>query len=384
MGIAVIGGGIYGSTIAYFLKRFGDDEVLLFEKGDLGGVSTSRSAGIIRHHYSHKNHIRIVKRSREIIENLDEYIGRDGGFKQNGYLAVAGPDNERAFRDIVELQHEVGLDVDLLEPAELQDYLPAISPEELAVGAIEHEAGFADPYQVAVGFANGAQDLGAKIHPKTEVTDILTNGQTVTAVETEDEHYEVDYVVNAAGAFGAEIADMVGVSIPIEWHGALVAVLDASEPYGPDLPTVSDMDAGLYTKPEMGGEFVTGGFDHNPVDHPRNGAGRVSNSQLLNLFDLIEERLPGYADAEVVNTWTGLITDTPDAQQLIGRVQQLDNFYVAIGGNGHGFKEAPGFAESIAQDILGLNQENNLHPYRLSRFEENDEFVGRYDADWLG
>lgn len=252
MRIAIIGGGVYGSAIAYFLQRYGADDVRLFEKNDIGGVSTSRSAGIVRHHYSDENHIRIVKRSREILENLDTYIGRDGGFKQNGYLAVAGPKNEESFREIVRIQKKIDLDVDLLEPADIEKHHPAISSEGLAVGAVEHEAGFADPYQVAVGFLNKARELGTEVHPQTSVVDIETEAGDVKAVRTENNQYDVDYVVNAAGPHGANIASMVGVDIPITWHGALVVVLTASEPYGPDLPTLSFIDDGLYTKPEQG------------------------------------------------------------------------------------------------------------------------------------
>ncbi|WP_435335804.1 NAD(P)/FAD-dependent oxidoreductase [Haloarchaeobius sp. TZWWS8] len=384
MRIGIIGGGIYGSAIAYFLQRFGADDVVLFEKGTAGGISTARSVGIVRHHYSNRNHVKIVKRAREILENLEDHVDRDGGFRNNGFVAVAGEENEAAFRDVVRLQQQVGLDVELLSPDELASSLPGLSPDDVTVGAIEHEAGCADPYQVATGFLQKAQELGADVRTNTEVVDIRTDEGEVTTVRTPTNEYQVDLLVNAAGPFGGHIARMVGCDLPISWHGATIAVLESSEEYSSNYPSLSDMDSGLYTKPEPNGRFVAGGFGRKDIADPRHGSGSVSGAELRHLSSLIEHRLPGYDDAQVVTTWTGVVTDTPDGYQILGPSTACENFYNAVAGNGHGFKEAAALAESIAQDILGRTPRFDLTPYRHERFAVGDEFVSRYSADWLG
>lgn len=386
MRVAIVGGGIYGAAIAYFLERFGEEDVLLFEKNSPGGISTSRSVGIVRHHYSHRRHIEIVDRARTILAELSSWIGNDGGFRNNRYLAVAGEGNEDAFRDIVRLQRQAGIDVSLLDPDELTRHLPAIAPEGITVGAVEHDAGFADPYRVATGFLKRAREMGCEVHSNTEVVALQTNGDAVTAVETPTDTYDVDYVVNAAGPFGGEVAAMAGIDLPISWHGATIAVLDPSSGarYTVEHPTLADMDSGLYTKPEPGGHFVAGGFAQTTIENPRNGSGTVTTDDLQKLQELLEIRLPEYADAEVVDTWTGVITDTPDGYQIIGPSNEFHNFYNAVAGNGHGFKEATALAESIAQSVLDTDPRFDLNPYRLERFEEDDEFVNRYSADWLG
>jgi sarcosine oxidase subunit beta len=377
MRIGVIGGGVYGVSTAYFLKRFGADEVIVFEKGNIAGESTGYSAGIVRHHYAHDVQIRMAKRGREILANLSEYTGSDGGFRNNGYVVLADPDREAEFRETVALQRDLGIDVDLVEPDDLTDHLPAIDPTGVTIGAVEHEAGFADPYLVATGFANAAADLGVEVRTGTRVTGIEADGGTATAIETEGERVPVDYVVNAAGPWGREVGEMIGVDLPLERHESKIAVLESETPYGPDLPTLADptRQPDMYTKPEPGGEFVGGGLQRPTVDSER-GLEGGGTEFLREVSERLDRRLPGYADAQVAETWSGVITVTPDAIQIAGVPRGWENVFNVVGGSGHGFKEAPAFAESIAQTVLGEEPRIDLTPYRLERFREDAAFSG--------
>jgi sarcosine oxidase subunit beta len=149
--IGIIGGGVYGTAISYFLRRLGDPEVHLFERGTIASGSTGYSAGIIRHHYSNEIQIRLAKRGREIISELDEYTDNDGGFHANGYLMLAGAEQEEACRNTVRLQRGIGIDAVTVDPAGLEEYFPGMNPEGISVAAFESEAGFADPHLVRVG-----------------------------------------------------------------------------------------------------------------------------------------------------------------------------------------------------------------------------------------
>jgi sarcosine oxidase subunit beta len=382
MRIAIIGGGIYGSAIAYFLEEFGDEEVHLFERGEIGEGSTGKSAAIVRQHYSNKDHLHLVKRGRDILANLNEYVGQDGGFVQNGYLSLASEGNESALRDIVTIQKSLGIDVEVLQPDQIAERMPALEVGDVAIGAMENNSGFADPKEVTQGFVEKAQELGADVHTNTPVQDINLDGSHLTEVKTPNEDFDIDYVVNAAGPWGDRVASMVGLEIPISWHESKNAELTSSPPYEPDLPTVSDVDLGLYSKPETTGHFMAGGADrkegeNTPVD-PKTGLNGVDAEYLANLRNLIDHRIPGLDDVRVTGTWSGIITVTPDWHQIVGVPAGYKNFYNILGPSGHGFKEAPGFAESIAQEILGQEPRNDLSEYRLGRFESGSTFVGRY------
>lgn len=381
MRIGIVGGGVYGTAIAYFLQEIGDSEVVLFEQNGLGSASTGKSAGIVRHHYSDEIQIQFAKRGSEILSDLPERIGTDGGFHQNGYLIMAGEDDEEQFRYNVSLQQKAGVDVELVDPSRLDEIVPGISNEDVAVAALEHDGGFADPYLVGTGFARKAEELGATIKTNTTVTDLDVEDGAVTAVQTTEEKYPVDLVIDAAGPWAAEVAEMGGVEIPLTRYEAKVVVLSASESYTPDYPTVSDIEQGLYAKPEATGDFIAGGMEreggHESLTDRTDLEG-VTNGNLQHLGSMIERRLPGYADAGVVESWSEFITAPPDWHQIVGVPDGVENLYVAAGGSGHGFKEAPGFAESIAEDVLGRAPTNALHPYRPQRFDEGDVFDGGY------
>jgi len=386
MTIAIIGGGIYGTAIASYLTDVGVSDIVLLEKDAIGGLSTSRSVGIIRHHYSHTSQVRFAKRGRELLAGLEDRLGVDIGYRRNGYLACTGPENETLFRENVARQREAGVEVDLLTPQECVDWFPAATSEGVTVVAYEPDGAFADPYLVATTFATHAQEHGATIRPNTEVVDIEVEGGRAVALHTATDRIDVDVVVNAAGPLAAEVAALANVDVPLERYEAKELVLRSETPYHPHLPTFSDLDTGLYAKPERSGDFVAGGVgvtEERPAletVHDREG---VTNADLLEMIELLENRLPGFADAELVDTWSGVITAPPDWHQVIGFTDDVENLYLAAGGSGHGFKEAAGFAESIAQTLAGEEPRLDLAPYRPGRFDDDATFDRAYaDASW--
>ncbi len=379
MRIGIIGGGIYGTAIAYFLCALGDENVILFDQQEIGGESTSRSAGIIRHHYARQGHVKLAKRGREIIAEFEEYVGQSGGFHANGYLSLANSEKKEVFRETVETVQETGVDVTFVDPDQLSNYIDGIDNSNIAAAALDREAGFADPYLVATGFARAAKKMGADLHPRTEVTNIETEGNSPVAVETTNGREPVDFLINAAGPWGDVIGQMVGLNIPLTWHESKVVVLSGDTPYNVDVPTLSDNPQRMYLKPEPGDTFLIGGIERPHVEREQ-GLEGVTTAYLKKAQQAVSHRLPHYESADVVDSWSGVITATPDWYQIVGVPEGYENFYNAVGGSGHGFKEAAGFAESIAQEILGETPDCDLTPYRYERFEQGDRLDDRERA----
>ncbi|ELY38914.1 NAD(P)/FAD-dependent oxidoreductase [Natronorubrum tibetense] len=385
--VGIVGGGVYGLSIAYYLSEFGDDdlEITAFERGALASETTGYSAGIVRHHYTNRVQIETAIRGRELLEGFESVAGGDGGFRQNGYLVLTDADGVDEFRALVDRQRRAGLEVDLVEATDLESFLPGIDPAGVALGAYEPQAGFADPYLVATDYATGARENGVEIRTATPVTDLVTDGTAVTAVETSEGREPVDIVVNAAGPWGREIASMAGVDVPLEWYESKVAVLRGDEPYGVETPTLSDHSESpdMYLKPEPGGDVLVGGIDRPPVDRAA-GLQGVDESFLRAVGDRLDSRLPTFADAAVVDSWSGVISVTPDSHQIVGVPTGVDNLYNALGGSGHGFKEAPAFGESIALSILGEDPRIDLEAYRLERFADGDALSGVSEKSYGG
>lgn len=377
MRVGIVGGGIHGAATAYFLTEFGDADVTLFERDALGSGSTGYSAGIVRYHYSSPIHVELVKRSVEHFRNLEARINHDSGFHQNGYLVLYDDDHEAELREIVSLQRGCGLEVELVEPDEIPEILPGCSPDGVALGAHEPTAGFADPYLIATGYATAAREAGARIETDTTVRDVERRGDVVEALVTDDGRHEVDYVVNAAGTAGARVAAMADVSVPLRHRESKIVTLTADTAYGPDLPTLSDhsMAPDMYVKPEPSGDFLVGGIDRPWLDDDQPTAG-VDEAFVLEVGRRLERRLPGYADASVVDSWSGRISVTPDSNPIVGEPAGLENFYNMVGGSGHGFKTAPAFAEAAARHVYGMEPRFDLSRYRLERFTDDDRLSG--------
>ncbi|RQG94527.1 NAD(P)/FAD-dependent oxidoreductase [Natrarchaeobius oligotrophus] len=387
MRIGVIGGGVYGTAISYFLKQFGADDVILFEQDSIGGTSTAKSAGIVRQHYSNRFHIRFAKRGVELLQELDQEINQSGGVHQNGYLLLADDENESQFRKNVALQKDLGIEVEILGSDEVSDVMPGLNTEDVVGAALEHKSGFADPYLVASSYAQLAQELGVTVQTNSPITDISVHDGTVTSVITPDQIVDVDFLINAGGPSADTIAAMGGYELELERHEAKIVVLTASESYGPDRPVLSDLGLGLYAKPEPGGDFIIGGMERNDVGRTltnETDLKGVSHEDLDQVLDFLEHRLPNYSDAEIVQSWSGLITASNDWHQVIGVPEGYENFYMAAAGSGHGFKEAPAFAESAAQDVLDQTPNLDLSSYHPDRFDYDELITSGYDDGGRG
>jgi sarcosine oxidase subunit beta len=377
MRVGIVGGGIHGAATAYFLTEFGDADVTLFERDAIGSGSTGYSAGIVRYHYSNSTHVDLVRRSVEHFRGLKDRIGHESGFHENGYLVFYDADHEAELREIVSIQRECGLEVDLVVPDEIPDLLPGASPDGVALGAYEPTAGFADPYLIATGYAKAARDAGAAIETGVEVRDVERRGTAVEGLVTSGGTHDVDYLVNAAGTAGARVAAMADVSVPLRLRESKIVTLTADTAYGPGLPTLSDhsMAPDMYVKPEPSGDFIVGGVDRPWLDVDESTEG-VDEEFVLEVGRRLDRRLPGYADASVVDSWSGRISVTPDSNPIMGEPAGLENFYNMVGGSGHGFKTAPAFAEAAARHIYGHEPRFDLTRYRLERFADDDHLIG--------
>ena len=376
MDIAIIGGGINGASMAYFFAKVGgeDTNVRLYEAGNIAGKrgTTAYSAGILRHYYSTKRHVAIAKRGIELIYDLESRPGRDCGVHSNGHLRLVGASDERQLRHVFELERSAGVDAELVRPSKLSEFVPGIDPDGVSLGLLDHDGGFADPYLVTTALIEAARSRGVEVYTETPVIDLHREGNRITVLETQETSHQVDYVVNAAGSGGADIGEMVGLDLPLSSHESKVVVL-GGVPYESEYPTISDhaVRPDMYVKPEPSGAFIVGGIDRPPIDEATGPEG-VDNQHLRKVTDQIEKRLPEYADAEVRETWSGVITMTPDEHQIVGAAKTVPNLYHLVGGNGHGFKEALGFAESAVQEILGENPRFDLSPYRPDRFDSGE------------
>ena len=169
--------------------------------------------GGVRAQFSSEPNIRMSLYSIAFYANFEERFGEPSGYRPQGYLFLA---TDKAKLDYltrnVELQHACGRqDVRLMSTQEVRDLYPQLILDDVLGASFGASDGFVDPHLSMTGFANAAKERGVKFLTNAEVTSISRSGDCF-AVHTTRENISAKNVVNAAGAWAASIAEMVGPS----------------------------------------------------------------------------------------------------------------------------------------------------------------------------
>src|SRR5258708_4621067 len=238
--VVIIGGGIVGSSIAWHLTTAGCRNVLLLEReSSQGKGSTGKSMGGVRAQFSTPVNIQMSLYSIPFYAKFEEVVGHPADYCPQGYLFLATKDSHLAYlRDNFARQQKLGLTtVRLLSADEIRAMLPQLRSDDILGGSFCSTDGFVDPYSVMNGFMASAIEHGATLWKKTEVTGITTDGHGSFTLETTRGQVSTRTVVNAAGAWAAQIAKFVGIDLPVE---PLRRMLVPSAPFS-DFPHTSPM-----------------------------------------------------------------------------------------------------------------------------------------------
>lgn len=381
----IIGGGAVGTSILYHLTKLGLTDVVLLDKGSLASGSTGDSAAIVRQHYSNEVSIRLVKRSIEILLALPDETGVDV-FTQCGWCFLVPPEAGSSFVENMAQLQRLGIRTWEISVEEaIENHLPGLNPDGIGRVAYEPDGGFADPHALCQGFADRARDAGAAVHPNTPVTGITVSHDRVTGVRTPNGEIASPVVVNAAGPWAGNIGRMAGLDLPLEIsreHEMMLRV-----PSGASAPAraVSNMVERIYFRPTKQPGTVLIGVGHPkenepvpPDDYDR----RADPEFIEDAGGRLAHRMPHLADAEVVASWAGLYTITPDWSMIVDRAPGVDGMYLAVGGSGHSFKLAPAIGQCLAEIIAtGAATTVDITPLRATRFSENDPLRSTYGGN---
>ena len=368
--VVIIGSGIVGAAIAYYLTQKGIRDVAVLEAGEIGlQGATSACLGGLRTQFSTAINIRFSLISREVFRGFKDEFGVDLNFKPYGYLFLAKTDEQWAgFENTSNLMGTLDLPVELLPPREMARRWPFIRVDDLAGGSYTKDDGFYGPIDALQAFVKKARQGGALFLERNPVVGFSISDKKVVGVKTQSSHeIKADMVVNAAGPWAGAVADLAGLDLPVaplKRHLFYTAPFDAI----PDVfPIIIDMDSGWYLKREGRG-LILGG-----------PAGERSFSQDVDFsaeertaFESIR-RVPVLEQARLVRGWAGHYELTPDRHGVIGAFPELENFICAAGFSGHGFQHAPATGKIVAELIAGGRAETeDIHLLRPTRFREND------------
>jgi sarcosine oxidase subunit beta len=364
--VAIIGGGIMGASTAYHLACRGCTDVVILEKDLLAQASTGLSAGGIRQQFSHPANIRLSQEAVRVFEHFREQFGVDVEFRQVGYLFLAqSEDVWQEFLANVEVQRQHQVPVEVLTRDEIKYRWPYLHVDDLWGGTFCAEDGYADPYMAAMGFANMARRLGVRIEEKTRVTGIRLQGGRVQGVDTTQGSITAPVVVNVAGAWGAEVAQMAGFDLPVLPYRRQVFITAAFEPIPKPVPMILDLEPAFYFRGEGPGVLM----GMSDQDEPSSFNTHVDYGFMERVIEAAVHRAPLLEQAEILRGWGGLYDVTPDDNPIIGALPGVEGFFCAIGFSGHGFQQSPTVGRILSELILDGQTGFDLSPFAHDRFD---------------
>src|SRR5580693_9092802 len=365
--VVIVGAGIMGLAIAYNLaKTHGITDVVVLDQTYLCGGASGRNGGGVRAQFGSEENIRLMQESIRICRDFAREMKINVWFRQGGYLFLVRDEaGRRSLEKSVAVQNGCGLGTRLYTPKEAQRVVPELDLEGVVAASYNPEDGVNFPWPFVWGYAHGAQKLGVEIATFTTVTGFRTTGKRIDAVVTDKGEIQTHRVVNAAGAWSPEIARMLGVELPNHPHRHEIC---STEPLKLWLkPLVADLSNGLYFSQSMRGEIVGGiGNEHVPP-----GLDAGSSHEFLALYArAVLETCPILGSVKVLRQWAGSYDLTPDANPIVGEVDEVDGFYQVSGFMGHGFMMAPVMGRLMAQNIAERTRLPMFERWNLRRFKE--------------
>ncbi len=376
--VCVIGGGVVGCSVLYHLTKLGWSDVMLIERSELTSGSTWHAAGGFHTLNGDTNMAALQGYTIKLYKELEALTGMSCGLHHVGGVTLAATPERMDMLKAERAKHRyMGLDTQILSPAEIEEVAPATNTHGVLGGLYDPLDGHLDPSGTTHAYAKAARLNGAKIQLHTQVTETIPRPDGSWKVVTDQGTVVAEHVVNAAGLWAREVAAMAGVYLPLHpmEHQyivtddiAMIAERDTEHPH------VMDPGGESYLRQEGRGLCI--GF-YEQACRPWAVAGtpwhfghELLPDNLDKITDSIEfayRRFPALEKAGVKTVIHGPFTFAPDGNPLVGPVPGLRNYWSACGVMA-GFSQGGGVGLTLAQWMIDGEPERDVFAMDVARF----------------
>ena len=346
--ISIIGGGIIGASIAYYLSQAGVKDIVLYEKEKLLGTGTTQyCSGGVRYQFSTPINVMFS------IESFIELEKFDIGLKHYGYLIL---DMENDSMPRVKMQNELGIASRYLTPAEIKGRFPYINIIGVKSGSFYKLDGIAEPAKLLEIYEKRAKGNGVRIRTGAAVKRIVKEEGAVTGIDTSEGFIKSDMVILAAGPQSKELGKTIGIDIPIVHRRKYVIVISG---FDFDYPVTMEIPTGGYIKKE--GEDALVGMSGKDE--------RISYElQQESIDETIEasiKRFPQTENSGVKKIMSTMSDETPDKHAIID--DHMPGLIIATGFSGHGFMHSPAVGKIVTSLVKKEKPKLDVSELRLHR-----------------
>lgn len=395
--IAVVGGGIVGVSVAYHLSELTTDPVDVYERGELASETTFKATAMIGVAGSDPYH-RMKEYGFRLYNEFFADPAAEPRYRQSGRLRIATTEaGAKTLAEHVSHAHEQTSDedvgtshatkyanslVDYIPGGKLHDrfLLPPLATEHVEgalyrpqYGYIQDESRTLGPRELAFEFVERARENGVRFKTNTEVTDIATDGDSVTGIEIDDTTIvDVDSVVCAAGPWNDTLTSYAGLDLPIEHFRSPVYSLALDEPLPYSLPTVKAHEASVGIHPKRADRILV---TYTPEEERRTAhlstiSNTVPNEYRERALQSAERLLPALENATLTDEWVGIGTATPDSHPIVGWTD-IDGLALAV--TMSGIQYAPAVGSIVARQLVDQDPTPFYDAVSISRFDGYDD-----------
>lgn len=369
--VLILGGGLMGSTTAFFLRQQHGLSVTLLERELVGRQASGTNFGNVRRQGRELFQMPLANRARAVWGRVKELLGEDLEFVPYGHLRVCYSERQAAI--IEQHAHDVrplGLNLEILNARQLQQRWGIFSPSVVA-GSYSPEDGHANPRLASPAFARAARRAGARIVEHAEVVQIERDGQGFVAHTADGRRFRASQLLVACGAWSKRLAEQFGETVPLDPRGPQMGVTEPL-PYaiGPSIGLSSPIEhEGLYFRQITRGNIVFGGGLKGPADAERVRAASLPDNILRQMREL-RRFVPAFENVQLIRVWSGIEGYTPDWQPVMGPSARVPGLHYAFGFNGEGFAISPGVGETMAELMANGHTSIDLNRFSISRFAD--------------
>ncbi|API91459.1 MULTISPECIES: FAD-binding oxidoreductase [unclassified Virgibacillus] len=367
--VIVVGGGIVGASIAFYLTKTKSINVLLCEKGKPpGDGATSISGGLIRVHHTNKANQYLSFRSLQIYRELMKNRKMDFGYNPIGFSLIVSPEYVKNLNNNVQYMNKLKLPTIIYSPQDYSLREKFINVEN--IGAISYEplGGYGDPAKSSITFLNEALKQGLNLMEGTEAEKLLIKKDKVVGVKTNFANIYSKQVIIASNFWSKKLTKQLEFNIPL-YTKRLGVVFAHTHNYNVLSHSYIDDTSDTYMRPLPDGRILIGikSSDCNTnIDHLSK---KIHYNEAEEALFRASKRFPVLSKAKLLGGRIGFDSYTPDQYPIIGQ-SEIEGLYLSIGFSGGGYKIAPAVGEFIAEEITGNKKTNELKYYGLERFKD--------------
>lgn len=384
--VVVIGAGVIGCSAAYHLAREGCEDVIVLERRQVASGTSWHSLGFIGLLRTTPTLTRLALRTRAVIPEIERESGRSAGTAWRGSVNVTSePERMESFRRVADIGRGLGMEVNVITPADARDMMPIMNPEGLLGGIHIPFEGQCNPMDLTQTYISAARRRGARLFENTPVLDLVLRAGGGYIVKTDHGTVTCDKVVNCTGMWARDFGRNRGLNLPVQAVEQNYLVTEFCQSIPLNLPLMRDMDSTIAIR-EDARQLSVGFCEPVAKLFGRNGVPEdFCFDQLPPDWDTASDfldqaiiRVPLLADLGIRLFMCGPEGVTPDTRYFLGPLPGQPDYFVACGFSGMGVGSSGGAGQAIAEWVLSGAPQEDLWDVDVQRCAQV-----QYEQDYL-